>query len=302
MKSVNWLAVICFFCVAATAIAHPSSGIVVDERGEVLLVHSGSGLAKLDQTGKLTYVRQCTGGHWLCLDAKGSFSRTQPKYFERVTPDGVHPAIIFADGGAPIAVCRDGNLYYASNWAGGDEHAPGGLTVSRLTPEGKLSHVSPSLKEALAKLDEGVTGIAAGPDGLLYVASPSSIFKLKTDGTLTELARPGALTDCDEDLPPNWLAPGFRGLDVATDGTVYAAATGCRCTVKITKAGKVATVLKSERPWNPTGVALHEGDVYVLEWTNANGGANDGWRPRVRKIARDGTVSLLVEIKEEVKR
>jgi hypothetical protein len=61
-------------------------------------------------------------------------------------------------------------------------------------------------------------------------------------------------------------------------------------------------VLKSERPWNPTGVALYEGDVYVMEWTNANGGANDGWRPRVRKLARDGTVSLLVEIKEEVKR
>ena len=91
-------------------------------------------------------------------------------------------------------------------------------------------------------------------------------------------------------------------MDVATDGMVYAAATGCRCVVKITSAGKVSTVLKSERPWNPTGVALREGDVYVLEWTHANGGANDGWRPRVRKIKRDGTVSLIVEIKEEVKR
>jgi len=103
-------------------------------------------------------------------------------------------------------------------------------------------------------------------------------------------------------LPPNWRAPGFRGLDVATNGTVYAAATGCRCVVKITSAGKLSTVLKSDRPWNPTGVALRDGDVYVLEWTNANGGANDGWRPRVRKIARDGTVSLLVEIRDEVRR
>jgi hypothetical protein len=238
----------------------------------------------------------------LCLDPNGSFSRTQPKFFERVTPEGVRPAIIFADGGAPIAVCGDGNLYYASNWSGGEEHSPGGLTVSRLSPDGKLSHVSAGLKATLAKLDEGVTGLAAGPDRLLYIASPSSIFKLTLDGTVMLLARPAAVADCDEDLPPNWRAPGFRGLEVTTNGTVYAAATGCRCVLKITGAGKAATVLKSERPWNPTGVALRDGDVYVLEWTHANGGANDGWRPRVRKIAHDGTVSLLVEIKEEVKR
>ena len=84
----------------------------------MFFVHSARGLAKLDRTGKLTYIRQCKGGLWLCLDSNGSFSRTQPKHFERVTPEGVRPAIIFADGGAPIAVCRDGNLCYASNWAG----------------------------------------------------------------------------------------------------------------------------------------------------------------------------------------
>jgi hypothetical protein len=321
----NGLTAVGFLCAAATAIAHPSSGIVVTERGEVFFVHSGRGLARLtppdsggtnstSRPSQLTYFHRSRGGHWLCLDPNGSFSRTQPKHFERVTPDGVRPAILFADGGAPIAVGRDGNLYYASNWAGGEEHDPGGLTVSRLAPDGRLSHVSPSLKESLANLDEGVTGLAAGPDGLLYVASPGSIFKLKLDGTMTPLAGAArgaarssprddpTVPDCDEDLPPNWRAPGFRGLDVEADGTVYAAATGCRCVVKITSAGKVGTVLKSERPWNPTGVALRAGDVYVLEWTNANGGADDGWRPRVRKLARDGTVSLLVEIKEEVRR
>lgn len=34
----------------------------------------------------------------------------------------------------------------------------------------------------------------------------------------------------------------------------------------------------------------------------AHRGANDGWRPRVRKTSREGTVSLLVEIKDDVKR
>ena len=43
----------------------------------------------------------------------------------------------------------------------------------------------------------------------------------------------------------------------------------------VSRRQRVTTVLKSERPWNPTGVALRDGDVYVLEWTHANGGAND---------------------------
>jgi hypothetical protein len=154
----------------------------------------------------------------------------------------------------------------------------------------------------LAKNNEGITGLSAGPDGLLYVASPSSIFKVTLNGTVTLLAQPGAANDCDEDLPPNWRAPGFRGLAVATNNIVFAAATGCRRVVRITNAGQITTVLKSEKPWNPTDVALYSGDVYVLEWTNANGGANDGWRPRVRKLARDGKISLLAEIKDDLRR
>ena len=89
MKTGHWLIAVCFLCAVAKANSHPSSGILVDERGEVLFVHSGRGLAKLDQTGKVTYVHQSKGGHWLCLDPAGSFSRTQPKFFERVTPEGV---------------------------------------------------------------------------------------------------------------------------------------------------------------------------------------------------------------------
>ena len=77
---------------------------------------------------------------------------------------------------------------------------------------------------------------------------------------------------------------------------VYAAATGCRRVVRIARDGKVEVVLKAERSWSPTAVAVHGGDVYVLEYTNANGGAADGWTPRVRKLARDGKVTTLATI------
>jgi len=62
---------------------------------------------------------------------------------------------------------------------------------------------------------------------------------------------------------------------------------------------KVETVLKAERPWSPTGVAVHRGEVYVLEYTNANGSPREGWRPRVRKLGRDGKVTTLATLPPE---
>jgi hypothetical protein len=78
--------------VPLTALAHRGSGIVVDAQGNVYFTHTGRGVGKLDPHGKLTYVGSTGGGHWLCLDVDGSFSRSQPKYFERITSDGAKPA------------------------------------------------------------------------------------------------------------------------------------------------------------------------------------------------------------------
>jgi hypothetical protein len=65
---------------------------------------------------------------------------------------------------------------------------------------------------------------------------------------------------------------------------------------KIAPDGKVESVLRAERPWSPTGVAVRDGAVYVLEYTNANGGPGEGWLPRVRRLGRDGRVTTLATI------
>src|SRR5687767_2823671 len=126
------------FGAASIAFAHPSSGIVVNEQGEVFFVHSARGVAKLSADGELTYVYPSTGGHWLCLDPRGSFSRMQPRHFTRITPEGVSPGIIFADGGAPIAIGLDGNLYYGSSGEKDSDDEPGALALSRLSPDGNV--------------------------------------------------------------------------------------------------------------------------------------------------------------------
>src|SRR5262249_46887058 len=70
---------------------------------------------------------------------------------------------------------------------------------------------------------------------------------------------------------------------------------GCRCVVRITPEGKVETVLKAERPWTPTGVAVRGKDVFVLEYTHYTNKHED-WAPRVRKLGPDGKVAILATV------
>lgn len=278
--------------IANTVSAHPASGIVVDPEGNVLFIYRG--VCKLDRHGQLSYIHHTTDGHWMCLDAEGSFSHTQPKYFKRISPEGVAPAIIFAGGGSPIAVLPDGYLYYVG---GPEELTPGGLRLARNSPAGEPSVFAPTLRRAMQ--ERGITGLAAGLDGNLYVACPNAVFKVKNDGTFSTVADPIHLDDCDVDYPDgntNNLLPYLRGLAADKQGTVYAAAVGCHAVVKISPDGKVTTALKAERPWSPTGIAEREGDIYVLEYTHANESPARGWLPRVRRIGRDGTVTTLLTI------
>jgi hypothetical protein len=41
---------------------------------------------------------------------------------------------------------------------------------------------------------------------------------------------------------------------------------------------------------------VYANDLYILEHTNAKGGPNDGWLPRIRKLGRDGMVTTLATI------
>jgi hypothetical protein len=282
------------------AAAHPGSGIVVTATGEVFFVHTGVGVGKIDADGKLTYIHKVSGGgHWLALDATGEFSAQLPRLFERVTPAGVKPAVLYASGGAPFVVNPDGGLYYGSGFPGGDDLAPGGLTLTRLAPDKKRTLFAPGLKDALAKMKEAVTGLAAGPGGTLFVAGPSAILKVKADGTVATLVHPVEVTDGEdafggEPYSPFYHPPYLRGLGVTAEGTVYAAVTGRRCVVRVSEAGNVRTVLTSERPWSPTGVAVRGKDVFVLEYTNTDKAAD--WVPRVRKLAADGKVAILADL------
>jgi sugar lactone lactonase YvrE len=288
------LAVVAQFSLATfTASAHPSSGIVVDRQGNVFFSDLSRGLLKVDPQGKVTTISK-EGGHWLALDTNGSFSKVEfeksahwPRWFKRHTPVGVRPALI-TDGGSPLVVASDGNLYYVCN---DEQMIPGGLQLARLTPDGKESLVSPSLRR-LAEEMGGIKGLAIGPDGSFFITYPKAVLRVARDVTFVA-------PHCDKHPPSIQDAPGLRGLAVNTREVVYVAATGCRCIIQITPDGKVITILKAESPWAPCGVALHGEDIYVWEHINPNSEAHEEWPPRVRRVGRDGTVSTLVTFAPE---
>ena len=59
---------------------------------------------------------------------------------------------------------------------------------------------------------------------------------------------------------------------------------------------KVTAVLKAEKPWAPSGVAVRSGNVYVLEHINPNSETHEAWPPRVRKLEPNGKISTVVTI------
>jgi len=281
--------------------AHPGSGIVVDAQGNAFVADINRGLVKFSADGKVSVVLR-EAGHWLALDAGGKLARMEfeksahwPRWFKHRNPPGSELKLI-SDGGSPLVIHRDGNLYYV---CGDERMVPGGLQIGRLSPDGKLALLSPQMK---ARVDElgGIKGLAAGPDDSLYATCPGAVLKVKLDGTLATVKHPVVAPDCDRYLPPNTppaYEPFLSGLTVDSRGQIYLAATGCRCVLKLNSQGQISTVLKAEAPWSPTGLALHGEDLYVAEWTNAHSDAHD-YRPRVRIVGRDGEVKTLATVPE----
>jgi hypothetical protein len=279
-----------------TVSAHPGSGIIVDSQGNVFVGDINRGLLKFTPDGKVSVVLK-VAGHWLALDSGKKFAQMDfqksahwPRWFKHRDPPGSDLALI-SDGGSPLVIHRDGNLYFV---CGDEKMIPGGLQIGRLSPEGKLALVAPGVKARVEELG-GIKGMASGPDDSLYAVTPGAVLKVKLDGTFAIVRQGIAVPDCDRYLPPNTppaQEPFLSGLTVSSRGDIYIAATGCRCVLKLNPDGQIATVLKAEAPWSPTGLALHDGELYIAEWTNPHSEQHD-YRPRVRKVGRDGKVTTV---------
>jgi hypothetical protein len=284
------------------AVAHPGSGIVVDAKGRVYFTDTRDGIRRLDGEGKTTLVSR-EGLHWMTIDLDGRFAdgpeRVGP--FGRRTPKGVKPALIAC--GSPCAMGRDGNLYCAK------DHT---LTIVRTRPDG---HESVLVKKEQFERDwthnMGVTAMACGPDGTLYIMGLDSfnrnegtgehvIWTVGMDGKIGTFAKGFVKEKLAPEQQHPEVGPAFcRGLAVDEYGDVYVSVTGNRCVMKLTAKGGGSVVHHMQKPWIPTGVAVFKGELFVLEYDDETPAAHGEWPPRVTKVGRDGKVSEVARVERK---
>jgi sugar lactone lactonase YvrE len=286
---------------SSLADAHPGSGIAVDG-DKVYFTDTGRGVWRVDATSGLTLVSP-SAMHWMAIDRVGGFAEapdTFGEWFGRLTPRGRKPVLISCSD-FPFVVGKDGNLYYAKMH---------GLTIVRRTPAGEESVLAPRDRFGFGEdRPIGVNGMACGPDGTIYLVALDSLNKtvgtgehvlyaVRQDGTVRTVAKNFVTAPLPEAERHREVRPQYtRGMAVDGAGNVYVAVTGNRCVMKVTPAGVASTVVRSEKPWSPTGVDVSGGDVFVLEYDDETPTEGRNWPPRVRKVAPDGSVTLLAVVR-----
>jgi DNA-binding beta-propeller fold protein YncE len=272
----------------AIAAAHPGSGIVVDRLGQIYFVDMVSGVWKLDAHGTLTHIPG-PAFHWMTLDAAGPFAvvRLPSGSSGDIERIGVNPTLLLASD-YPIAMSRDGNLYYPSHGSG----TP--LQILKMLPTGQTSIVATLPATTARGPLRDLNGLAAGPDGSLYYTENNAIRRISREGHMSTVAENITLAACTSF--PETDRPFLRGLDIDAGGTIYVAATGCGSVLKVTPAGRVTTLPQLADHWAPTGVALSGNDVYVLEFQHPDSDNRRDMLPRVRKITPDGKTVIVATV------
>jgi hypothetical protein len=273
---------------ATPAMAHPGSAIVVDRLGQVWFLDTGDGLWKVDSRGALIRV----GGdrfHWMTLDQDNRFQGAAlPRDVKLV---GTSPSLLIASD-YPVALGRDGNLYYPLRAAGSP------VQIMRASPSGRPAVVAtlPATTVEGTAL-EWLNGLTGGADGHLYFTENNAIRRVTMEGEIQTVVSAPHVPGCTA-IPGNSPKDGLllRGLSVDTAGVIYVAASGCGALLRITPQGRVTKLVQLEAPWAPTAVALFGRDIYVLEYLHTEREDRRAWIPRVRRVSPDGTSAVIATV------
>lgn len=274
--------------VSPAIMAHPGSGIAVDRQGQVYFLDTGSGLWRIDRRGHVTHLSR-TLFHWLAIDEDDCFANTQfpSGPLGEIIKVGTNPTVLLSSD-YPIAIGRDGNLYYPSGPAGN-------LRLMRMEPSGSSSVVVALPPMANGRALPHIGGIVASADGSLYYTEDGAIRRISAlgqIGAVVTVQAPATLPS----IPATDEHPYLRGLALDAQTVIYVADSGDARLLKITPNGRITTVVQTQSPWAPTAVALFGREVYVLEYLHTARDVRRDWLPRVRKISSDGTSTIIMTV------
>jgi sugar lactone lactonase YvrE len=274
---------------AASAGAHPGAAISVTADGRVFFVDTGGGIYSVERDRRLVR-HEGPAFHWFAADLQGRFRRTQWPSIPggELRAIGVNPTLILSSD-VPVTIGTDGRFYFPERGRDGRVHIvgvdAGGARAVRAVLPPVLSGGQPAV---------WLNGLAAGPNGSLYYTEDRIVRKVDAQGRVSIVAANVTVANCTAipGIEPGYR-PYLRGLAVARDGSVYVAASGCGALLKIDAAGRTRTILRTAAPWSPTAVTIAGDDVYVLEYLHTASDDRREWLARVRKIAPNGTATIL---------
>ncbi len=290
---------------AARAEAHEGWGIVVDATGQVYFGDIPANIIwKITARGDVERAAVGKHSHALVLDSAGNVYGSNPhltlpiRSVWRLTPTGqltdlIPPTDNFPLGLQSFTIDAAGTIYSVNAW---NAQAPTIVLLKRSTQGEVAALAGSTVGQADGKGSDvkflGIDGMAWGADGVLYVTDGPYVRRVSQDGTVTTLGD-GAITErrWDEDL---------LGIALDANADVYVADHANRRIRKITGDGTVSTVLSTGFLWAPTGVTMTPDGLYVLEHLRMPlailGDVAVGPYLRVRKVSRDGEVTVLARI------
>lgn len=282
---------------AAEAGAHPAWGIAVDRQGRVYFSDLRR-IWRIDARGDLSVFRECHS-HEITVDEAGNvYGEEDFTAVWRMTPGGhfsyLHPPARNPPKGVSIWRDRDGNMYSVEQ----NNHLRRETLLLKRTPGGNVSVLAGgSYGHADGKgakaMFSNILGMTFGPDGSLYLVDGPSIRKVTMEGTVTTLVRRVVSENAPSDSTGGST---LFGIAVDARGNVSVADYGNRRVLKVHPDGRMTTLLRSEGPWFPTGVAARDGELYILEESHTP--AHAPLATRVRRLSPDGSVRVLAIAEE----
>jgi hypothetical protein len=274
---------------ASASHAHPGAAIAVSKDGIVYFVDTGAGVFSIETSGRIVR-REGPAFHWFAFDPNSRFQKTPwPSMPDaEFRSAGVNPTVVLSSD-FPVTIGADGKFYYPDGTNGER------VRIVAIEPSGARSirATLPPIRRA-GNTITWLNGLAPGVDGSLYYTEDRAIRKIDRRGKVSPVVVDLVVANCAA-VPgiEAEVGPYLRGLAVASDGSIYVAASGCGAVLRVDTKGQVSTVLRASPPWSPTAIAVAGGDVYVLEYLHTASDNRREWIPRVRKISRAGTVSTL---------